>query len=138
MIYKDLDWSHFVDIKNNICTIDMENIEYELAQIAGIYTLWAGLQKLAKRELDREELDLTSWIAQTRKEHRGTSTSKMSDAYLTEYVQALEEYKERNEKVIEKEYKYKLLTSITEGLHQKRDALVQISSNKRAEAKIFN
>ena len=79
-------------------------------------------------------------MAQTRKresEDRLLANMKATDKYLEAYVISQPEYRELHEKVVTQNFKLNLITNLVQSLEQKKDMLVQLSANSRAETQIY-
>ena len=92
---------------------------------------------ISKKNLDDANLELTTYTAQTRKERKEGSMAKQTAKDLDDFVESSDEYKLYNGKVNEAQFKYTLLKGLVSSLEHKKDMLVQLSSNRRAETNLI-
>ena len=140
-IINDLDMDTYNEICQNITKIDRTNMDNELSRHASHYSYYSAMQDLCKKKLDDANLDLTIYMARTRKERtdEGRSLPKKPTAKdLDDYVLAQEGYRAHAAKVNELTLKYNMLKSLVQSLSQKKDLLVQLSANMRAEKNIYS
>ena len=141
LIFKDLDWDSYVRISNEVVKIDEENIERELAVQASNFSYYSGLWAIAKKELDKAQLELTQFMATARKTEQEEALAtgrKATDKSLEAHVTSLPRYTELNGEVISARFKFDLLRNLVAALEQKASMVQQISANSRAETKLYN
>lgn len=139
--FKDMNWENYIQISDAIVRFDKNNIEEAIVDQASIYSYYQGLFTLAKREYDRSQLALAQFVATARKDEQVARTSsgiKSTEKSLEAYVIALPEYKIKTDYAIELAYKLGLLKGLVEALQHKKDMLVQLSANARAETKLYS
>jgi hypothetical protein len=134
---EDLTWENYVDIANELTRCDQDEIDGEMARQASIYSYYQGLLSVAKMRLDEANLDLTKFCAQTRKERKEGSSVKQTAKDLDDFVESSQEFMVYNGKVNESQFKYTLLKGLVSSLEQKKDMLVQMSSQRRAETNLY-
>ena len=135
--FEDLTWENYVDIADGITAYDKHAIDDEMTRQASIYSYYQGLLSIAKKALDDSNLDLTKFTAQTRKEKKASSVAKQTAKDLDDFVESTPEYAVYTEKVNEASFKYTLLKGLVSSLDHKKDMLVQLSSNRRAETNLY-
>lgn len=140
--YHNLTFELYARLVDNVCQINMNNIEEELKNQAAFYSHYAGL--LAEAKKDQSDLESSLECMRANKRILYTSlyiknpqSGKPTDKNLEAAVNADGDILELCRKINEQERKYNLLRALVTGLDHKRDCLVQISSNNRAEAKIY-
>ena len=134
----DLTWENYVDIADGVTLFDTHEIDTELARQASVYSYYQGLLSIAKRKLDEANLDLTKYTAQTRKEHKSSSfPKKLTAKDLDDFVESTPEFALYTKKVNDANFKYTLLKGLGSSLEHKKDMLVQLSSNRRAETNLY-
>lgn len=133
-----LDWEVYTEVSQALTRIDFSNIQEELVKHPSIYSYYASLRDVAKSECDRASHSADEYAAKLR-----TSISsdppkgkRLTDKYLTSLVEDDIEYNNLLKVIIEKQKFYNLLKTLTTSLEHKKDCLVQISANQRAETKI--
>ena len=134
---EDLTWENYVDIADGITQYDKHNIDDEMTRQASIYSYYQGLLSISKKRLDDANLGLTTYMAQTRKDKRGSSVAKQTAKDLDDFVESTLEYTEHTKKVNDASFKYTLLKGLVSSLDHKKDMLVQLSSNRRAETNLY-
>ena len=134
---EDLTWENYVDIADGITQYDKHAIDDEMTRQASIYSYYQGLLSIAKKKLDDANLELTKFTAQTRKERKETSASKQTAKDLDDFVESSEEYYLHTKRVNDAQFKYTLLKGLVSSLEHKKDMLVQLSSNRRAETNLY-
>jgi hypothetical protein len=141
LAYNDLTWDNFIIISDAIVDIDRNNIEGELEKLPTSYAHWAGLLAKSKRDLDTASLELTQYMASKRKGFADTSRSsgkKATAKDLDDFVMSQEDYKNLSLKSYKASEKYQLIKGLVSSLDHKANALVQLSSNRRAEIKLYS
>lgn len=134
---EDLTWENYVDIANELTRCDQDEIDGEMARQASIYSYYQGLLSVAKKMLDEANLNLTKYCAQTRKNRKEGSSVKQTAKDLDDFVESSEEFADLNRLVNDAQFKYTLLKGLVASLEQKKDMLVQMSSQRRAETNLY-
>jgi len=134
---EDLNWENYIEIADRATQCDKHNIDDELTRQSSVYSYYQGLLSVAKKRLDDANLDLTTYTAQTRKTHKSSSTTKQTAKDLDDFVEASEEFGVYSKKVNDAYFKYTLLKGLVSALEHKKDMLVQLSSNRRAETNLY-
>ena len=135
--FEDLTWENYVDIADGLTQFDKHEIDTEMARQASIYSYYQGLLSISKKKLDDANLNLTKFTAQTRKEKKSSTVAKQTAKDLDDFVESTPEYGVYNEKVNDASFKYTLLKGLVSSLDHKKDMLVQLSSNRRAETNLY-
>jgi hypothetical protein len=134
---EDLTWENYVDIADGITQFDKHEIDNEMTRQASVYSYYQGLLSLSKKALDDANLELTKYTAQTRKTQKESTTAKQTAKDLDDFVESSPEFAVYNGKVNEAHFKYTLLKGLVSSLEHKKDMLVQLSSNRRAETNLY-
>tara|TARA_R110002012_G_scaffold60878_1_gene159456 strand:- start:322 stop:762 length:441 start_codon:yes stop_codon:yes gene_type:complete len=134
---EDLTWENYVDIADGVTQFNKLEIDTEMARQASVYSYYQGLLSIAKKRLDDANLDLTKYTAQTRKEKKASTVAKQTAKDLDDFVESTEEFVEYSKEVNNASFKYTLLKGLVSSLEHKKDMLVQLSSNRRAEANLY-
>ena len=134
---EDLTWENYVDIADGITQYDKHAIDDEMTRQASVYSYYQGLLSISKKKLDDANLELTKFTAQSRKERKETSASKQTAKDLDDFVESSEEYYLHTKRVNDAQFKYTLLKGLVSSLEHKKDMLVQLSSNRRAETNLY-
>ena len=136
-LYNDLTWENYFSISEAIVKFDKHNIENELMRQASQYSYWQGLCSMAKRDLDYANLKFTQFVSSTRKKFREESSVKRTAKDLDDFVFSTTEFTLYTKCVNEASFKYTLLKGLVAALEQKKDMLIQQSSNRRAETNLY-
>ena len=134
---EDITWENYVDIADGVTQFNKHEIDDELARQASIYSYYQGLLSIAKKRLDDSNLDLTKFTAQTRKDQKAATTAKQTAKDLDDFVESSPEFAVYTSKVNDASFKYTLLKGLVSSLEHKKDMLVQLSSNRRAETNLY-
>ena len=140
-VINELDMDTYNEICQSITKIDRSNMDVELSRHASHYSYYSAMQDLCKKRLDDKNLELTMYMAQTRKERteEGRNSPKKATAKdLDDYVLSQPEYGRIGRELNELTLKYNMLKSLVQSLGQKKDLLVQLSANMRAEKNIYS
>ena len=140
-IVDSLDMDTYTTICDSITKIDRTNMDVELSRHASHYSYYSAMQDLGKRKLDDANLELTIYTAQTRKlrtEESAGLAKKPTAKDLDDHVLSQDGYRHLALKVNELTLKYNMLRSLVQSLGQKKDLLVQLSANMRAEKNIYS
>lgn len=136
--YDDLNWENYVDIADSITTFDKHAIDDEMTRQASVYSYYQGLLSIAKKALDVANLNLTVFTATARKNQKGATVAKQTAKDLDDFVESSEGFVGFSQDVTEAQFKYTLLKGLVSALDHKKDMLVQLSSNRRSETKMYN
>ena len=131
---EDLTWENYVDIADAATQFDKHDIDIEMAKQASKYSYFQGLLSVSKKRLDDANLELTKYTAQSRKDQKSSTTAKQTAKDL---VESSDEFRVYTERVNEASFKYTLLKGLVSALEHKKDMLVQLSSNRRAETNLY-
>jgi len=136
-VLDDLTWENYVGIADEVTRFDKHEIDDEMSRQASIYSYYQGLLSLSKKSLDDAHLELTKYTAQTRKVRKETSSTKQTAKDLDDFVESSEDFAVYNGSVNDAQFKYTLLKGLVSSLEHKKDMLVQLSSNRRAETNLY-
>jgi len=137
--YKALDWDLYIDLSEKITKVNKNSIDENLEFQASLYSHYAGLEALARLDLDKAETRFDSVSSEIRGtvsanlEKFGKITEKGIEAALLRQPEVLE----AKEVVHQAQYRYNLLHALVKALEQKKDCLIQMSSNHRAEINLY-
>lgn len=127
--YKNLDWDTYVDLCDSLTKISKDSIDLNLQLQSSLYSHYAGLEALARLEVDKAETILEGAISETINSLSEKLTAKKMDAVIA----VNERVKETKNALHEAQYRYNLIHALVKALDQKKDCLIQMSSNHRAE-----
>jgi len=140
LAYNDLNWDLFVDISDSIIKINERDIESELMKHASQFSYYSGLCDVAKRDVEEASLKLTQFSSETRRDYAvkcKADGKKATAKDLDDFVMSEPEFALYTKKVNDAQFKYTLLKGLVSSLEHKKDMLVQLSSNRRAETNLY-
>lgn len=138
--YNSIQIDSYFNLVEELTNINKNDIDGELIRQSSIYSYYAGLLSKAKFDLDKDTYSLEAKSSELRKSEflRCKSTGeKATDKYLDSYVFSHPDYISVTDKLALSSYRYNLLKSLITALDHKRDCLIQLSSNQRAETKLY-
>jgi len=131
----------YLTISKKYLQIHDSDIESTLMNHSAIYAYFAALLSYAKKvrddvtiKLDKDEADIMA-ARRLKLESVGT---KVTQGSLNSYVLSVPELVTTRQKLVNADSRYTLAKSLINALDHQKDCLVQISANKRAEAKLFS
>ena len=129
----------YLDIVKQYLKINENNIEGALFQHTGIYAFFGAVLAYAKREMDRAATARDQEEAKVREAQRASLVSegkKATDRALDAYVKTVTTVATHETSCEKTSHLYYLAKNVMNSLDHQKDMLVQISANKRAEAKL--
>jgi len=93
---------------------------------------------IAKQRMDQMEIQIEQKSAQVRLAAVDSSDKKITDKNLEAIVTADADISALKQDYNNLTTRYSLLKSLVTALDQKKDMLIQLSSNQRAETKLYN
>ena len=131
----------YLTISKKYLQINDSDIEATLMNHSAIYAYFAALLSYSKKvrdnitiKLDKDEADIMS----ARRASLESVGTKATQGALNSYVLSVPELVSTRQKLVNADSRYTLAKSLLNALDHQKDCLVQISANKRAEAKLFS
>ena len=140
-ILESLPLERYLEIGKDVSRINPEELDYELMRQAYTYSYFSILESEAHQLYETamsEFLRYQSTAKVEERERRQRDKQKATDKSLEDWVSAQPEYQELLSNTIEADGRRKRIRGIVRGLEQRKDTLIQLSSNKRAESKIYH
>jgi hypothetical protein len=137
----DITEEAYPDIVREITKLDPSKIDDELGRQASLYSWYYGLLAMCKkkvREIDTEFEIFEASVRNREYTRRIEAGEKVTEKIMESFVKCHEGYFTLARKKIDLETKYDLLKGIVTSLSHKKDTLIQMSSNARAEKNIYN
>lgn len=134
----DFNWDNYRGLSDSLTAINLVDLDNELSRQASIFSYYSGLMSAAKRQLADLEADLNRLSGTVRSTLKRGSSVKLTAKDLDDLVFCDAEYISQNEQVNQASFRYDVLKGLCRALEHKKDMLVQISSNRRAETKLYN
>ena len=133
-----LNWDTYIEVSQALTSIDERNIQGELTSHPSLYSYYSALRDKAKSDYDRANHKVTQYAAVKKKEisENPNGGKRLTDKYLDSLVEQDEDYNYLRQEAIKRSEFYTLLKSLTVSLEHKKDCLVQMSANTRAETKL--
>ena len=140
-LFENPNWEEFMPISLDLQEINRLNVDDELSKHPGAYCFFHGMMVEAKKEADvanqeQERYWHTSRV--TALEYRTVEGKKTTEKILDSLIFQDQKYNTLKRASIDATYLYNLLKALVSGLEHKKDCLVQLSSNRRAEARTFS
>jgi hypothetical protein len=134
---EELNWGNYVEVADAVTQFNVNDLDNSMQKQASIYSYYQGMLSLAKKDLDDAKLDLTKYCATHRKGCKETSRTKITAKDLDDVVESSAAFFDYNKLVHEAEFKYTLIKGLVSSLEQRKDMMVQLSSNRRAETNLY-
>tara|TARA_R110000787_G_scaffold195504_1_gene306949 strand:+ start:165 stop:611 length:447 start_codon:yes stop_codon:yes gene_type:complete len=131
----------YLTISKKYLQINDSEIETTLMNHSAIYAYFAALLSYAKKVRDESSIKLDKDESDTMAARRRAQESggqKVTQGALNSYVLSVPELVTIRQELVDADSKYLLAKSLINALDHQKDCLVQISANKRAEAKLFS
>ena len=131
----------YLTISKKYLQINDSDIETTLMNHSAIYAYFAALLSYAKKVRDEASIKLDKDESDTMAARRLSQESggqKVTQGALNSYVLSVPELVSIRQELVDADSKYTLAKSLINALDHQKDCLVQISANKRAEAKLFS
>lgn len=131
----------YLTISKKYLQINDSDIETTLMNHSAIYAYFAALLSYAKKVRDESSIKLDKDESDTMAARRLAQESggqKVTQGALNSYVLSVPELVTIRQELVDADSKYSLAKSLINALDHQKDCLVQISANKRAEAKLFS
>jgi hypothetical protein len=137
----NFEWEDYVILSNKVNSIDTNNINNELSLHSAAYSYYNGVLHKVKRELDLQNNILERLEADIRssfiKSYMAVNKTKPTDKMAESTVLTNDDYQNQKKCIIDLEYKYNLFKGLCYAMEHRKDCLVQLSSNLRAENKLL-
>ena len=131
-------WADYKTLTDSIMDFNERDIEAEMMKQGTIFAYYNGLAAKAKREFNFIHTEVNRLISDLRSTHKQESKIKLTAKDLDDLVNIDEDYQKTLSEMNEASFKYEILKGLCRALEQKKDMLVQLSSNQRAETKLYN
>jgi hypothetical protein len=123
---------------DRLTKIDKYQLEDELKRQSSIYAYYSGAMIIAKQRMDQLEVQIEQKSASVRLAAVDSSDKKITDKNLEAIVTADPDISSLKQDYNNLTTRYSLLKSLVTALDHKKDMLIQLSSNQRAETKLYN
>ena len=139
--YEDLDLPTYHELAQRLASINQNDIVGELTRQAAVYASYAGLAQYAKKEVSFLEIELNQCVTaasiRVRKEYEDKGM-KATVAVVETFVNSDESCTEMTRQLAILNEKEGLLKGLLNSLSQRKDCLIQLSSNQRNEMQMHS
>ena len=138
-VYSNIEDS-YMDITKKYIAISEHNFQEAMANHPSTFAFFAGVMAYAKKEVDRANLLFETREAEIREARREELLQKgqnATDRVLDAYLKTQPELQTLQKGISSKAHKYNLSKNIVSSLDHQKDIIIQLSANKRAEAKLI-
>ena len=137
-LLSNFSWDNYKQISEAISEINQNEMEKEMAHQPSMYSYYHGLMASAKHEHNDLQTDVNALTAKLRAGHKNASSVKLTAKDLDDLVMSDEAYITASKDLNEASFRYEVLKGLCRALEHKKDMIVQMSSNRRAETKLYN
>jgi len=133
---RKLNLDEIADLSKKLLELDLDNVYIHLKDQSYVFFYFS--MAMAKLNKDYEDLlvDLNKIKFETRQKEEETKQKKLTEKYLEAFVDAHPDIIRQQKKVNEYNCQLEIFRGLVKSLEQRRDMVVQMSSNKRAEIKL--
>jgi hypothetical protein len=138
-VYDNIEDS-YMDITKKYIAISEHNFQEAMGNHPSTFAFFAGVMAYAKKEVDRANLLFETREAEAREARRSEllqKGQKATDRALDAYLKTQPELQTLQKGITSKAHKYNLSKNIVSSLDHQKDIIIQLSANKRAEAKLI-
>jgi len=138
-IYDNVEDS-YMDITKKYIAISEHNFQEAMGNHPSTFAFFAGVMAYAKKEVDRANLiceTKEAELREARREEMRQIGQKTTDRALDAYLKTQPELQTLQRGIVSKAHKYNLCKNIVSSLDHQKDIIIQLSANKRAEAKLI-
>tara|TARA_R110000824_G_scaffold192359_1_gene374455 strand:- start:6376 stop:6819 length:444 start_codon:yes stop_codon:yes gene_type:complete len=138
-IYDNIEDS-YMEITKKYIAISEHNFQEAMGNHPSTFAFFAGVMAYAKKEVDRANLiceTREAELREARREEMRQAGQKTTDRALDAYLKTQPELQTLQRGIVSKAHKFNLCKNIVSSLDHQKDIIIQLSANKRAEAKLI-
>ena len=138
-IYDNIEDS-YMEITKKYIAISEHNFQEAMGNPPSTFAFFAGVMAYAKKEVDRSNLIFETReaeVREARREELRQAGQKTTDRALDAYLKTQAELQTLRQGITSKAHKFNLCKNIVSSLDHQKDIIIQLSANKRAEAKLI-
>ena len=140
-LLEDFTWDNFQGIAQALTSIDRNSLESEMSSLPVHYSYYHALMSRAKTFLDNDHKELAHMSAQLSRECQTTSAQsgkKATAKDMENFVHTNSLYLDQLTTITTAQERYMMLKGLVHALELKKDMLVQLNANNRAETKLYS
>lgn len=140
-LLENFDWEMFRPLFQNLTTIDTNSLESEMQKLPSRYSEYHTLCIKAKKQYDEESRMLAQLTAELGNEASSELPKKATKATaknVENYIFSHSDYNNQVRQTNKANERYLTLRGLVSALELKKDMLVQLNANRRAETKLYN
>ena len=140
-LLENFDWSMFRPIFQRLTDIDTNRLEDEMQKLPSRYSDYHTLCVKAKKQYDEENRVLAELSAQLGNDATSAllkQHQKATAKNIENYIFSNSDYNNQVQQVNKAQERYLTLKGLVGALELKKDMLVQLNANRRAETKLYN
>jgi len=138
-LLEKLDFNYYIKLISTYVEVDVNNLTNLITKQSAIYAYFSGVLSEAKKASESAEIKISKKEAEIRTDLRlkNTSGKRMTDKSMESIVRLHPLYEKLQQEQVECKYKYQLLKNFVDSLEVKKDMLIQLSANSRAETQLY-
>ena len=138
--YDELDMDLYLKLADSLLSIDKFSVNDEILKHSRIYSYYCGLLEFATRNVKDYEVDMEKHEVDLKNDARDAiiqAGARATVAAVEDYVGRDSTLHTMKKNLEEKRYKQGLLKSLVQSMSHRKDLLVQLSANSRAETRMI-
>ncbi len=133
---KNMNLEQALEISKHILKIDPENLEPVLSNQAHLFFFFTVALAKIKKEYEFALAEFGRTTYEVREEAEKNPTRKTTEKYLEIVINSNDRIIKEKKQISELENQLEIMKGLLKSLEHRRDMIVQMSSNKRAETKL--
>ena len=138
--YDELDMELYLTLSESLTAINKFSINDDIVNHSRIYSYYAGLMEYASFQVKQYENELQKYEVNLKNDARDAiikAGARATVAAVDDYVGRDTTLHNMRDTLEEKRYKQGLLKSLVQSMSHRKDLLVQLSANSRAETRMI-
>jgi|DEB0MinimDraft_6_1074348.scaffolds.fasta_scaffold110841_2 hypothetical protein len=138
--YDELDMELYLKLSDSLTSINKFSINDDIVNHSRIYSYYAGLMEYASFQVKQYENELEKYQVDLKNDARDAiihAGARATVAAVEDYVGRDTTLHTMKKNLEEKRYKQGLLKSLVQSMSHRKDLLVQLSANSRAETRMI-
>lgn len=138
--YDELDMDLYLKLADSLLSIDKFSVNDEILKHSRLYSYYCGLLEFATKSVKDYEVDMEKHEVDLKNDARDAiiqAGARATVAAVEDYVGRDSTLHTMKKNLEEKRYKQGLLKSLVQSMSHRKDLLVQLSANSRAETRMI-